>query len=601
MKAPPFVKTLIVSDNPEAAAELSSILALRGHYLPVLEGPREVVPDPVAELVRRNNTIARAKPEEVMIVGLDEKVAESLKARMAPRLRDRASIMLCPDIEHVVGDRQFEVLQWGRDRMGVGLLKALRSGRRIVFTDDPSPQDNDFSSIGGHLVVCEQGEPMSEVIAANYAYALGAGLCLLPPIDRNTSEDLLERFYSAYDDPDMRFRECIRELRSELRGHLKDVVVPEGGSITFVTGGLPYGFADPDHPSTHLFKYPDLGAQIIHGFAAEQADRPGINCVALIDPGTTRAPEIEAAGRILPPRGGMVRVYEGGAADVRSVSNIMDWFPYDLMVIATHCGDADGWRWTYEFTDSEGNDRVFVVDIAIGVGRAGVDGKLPVTQYMRFVSLDGVDWNDPAKSEKLHVGSAIHDFMRFTLNDELEPVSKVRIPRVVGSSALKMADNNLIVLPKPLADEGTPIIINNACSSWHRLAGNMIYGNARAYLGTLHPVQPVEAEVVITKLMERHFDKPLPAALWAAQRDAYRQDAERRPYVMAGVYPQRLRMNRKDVIERLLSRLGGALKSWRAFQQTTPTSDADRRRRVDEAVAFYEREVAHFSKLAEQR
>jgi hypothetical protein len=48
---------------------------------------------------------------------------------------------------------------------------------------------------------------------------------------------------------------------------------------------------------------------------------------------------------------------------------MMELLPYHLMIIATHCGDVDGFRWTYEFTDSEGMDRTLVVDIAIGIGR----------------------------------------------------------------------------------------------------------------------------------------------------------------------------------------------------------------------------------------
>ena len=121
----------------------------------------------------------------------------------------------------------------------------------------------------------------------------------------------------------------------------------------------------------------------------------------------------------------------------------------------------------------------------------------------------------------------------------LEPVKREKVDRVVGSAALKMFDHNLLIMPKPLADNGTPIVINNACASWHRLASNMAYGNARAYIGTLHPVTPFEAEVVVTKLLEKHSDKLFPHALWSAQREAYRDSSERRPYVIAGVYPQR--------------------------------------------------------------
>jgi hypothetical protein len=42
----------------------------------------------------------------------------------------------------------------------------------------------------------------------------------------------------------------------------------------------------------------------------------------------------------------------------------MELLPYDLMIIATDCGDVGDFRWTYKFTDSERIDRTLVVDIA---------------------------------------------------------------------------------------------------------------------------------------------------------------------------------------------------------------------------------------------
>lgn len=244
-------------------------------------------------------------------------------------------------------------------------------------------------------------------------------------------------------------------------------------------------------------------------------------------------------------------------------------------------------------------NRVFIVDIAIGVEQLvpGED-KRRLTEFMRFVSLDGVHWNDPMNADKLEVGNAVSDLLRLTRDYGLEPVKREKIDRVVGSAALKMFDHNLIIMPKPLADHGTPIVINNACASWHRLAPSMVYGNARAYIGTLHPVTSLEAEVVLTKLLEKHFDKPLPHALWSAQREAYPDISERRPYVIAGVYPQRIRLSNKDFLPRMVSRLSGALKDWERHQASVDPADADRVRLINEGVAFYRHELGYFNDLA---
>jgi hypothetical protein len=239
----------------------------------------------------------------------------------------------------------------------------------------------------------------------------------------------------------------------------------------------------------------------------------------------------------------LVRAYEAENANLRAVTDMIELFPYDLLLIATHCGDAPGFRWTYEFTDSEGIDRRLVVDKAVGFAPTDDREVLTVTEFTTFVSLDGVDWRDPVAKESLHVGRAMLDFMERTATgavNPLEPVTKENIPRVVGSAVLQMHDNNYISLARPIADHRTPIVISNACSSWHRLAENYMFSNARMYIGTLFPVLDLEAHDIIVKLFDKHFGKPLAGALWSAQREIYR-DSIRRPYIVTGVYPQRLR------------------------------------------------------------
>ena len=299
-------------------------------------------------------------------------------------------------------------------------------------------------------------------------------------------------------------------------------------------------------PSTHLSMYPQLGVSVLNGFVAEQDDKQGIGCAILVDPQKAEAPEIEAAATLLKDRRIFIRGYVGPAANVLDISRMVELYPYDLLIIATHCGDASGWRWTYEFEDSSGQMRRLEVDTAIGVALSDRgDDKVHVTQLYNFTSLDGVSWQDPDRDSKLVVGSAILDFSKRI--DELEPVLKVPIERVHRAAVLQMHDNNYLPIPRSVAGHGCPIILNNACASWHRLSETFVLGGARAYIGTLYPVTVYDAEPVTTRLFGKHFGKPLPVALWAAQREAYGVSSLRRPYVMAGIFPQRLRTVFRDV------------------------------------------------------
>ena len=216
------------------------------------------------------------------------------------------------------------------------------------------------SSKNGHLVVCEDGEELAQVIAANYAFSIDAGLHLIPSVSQERADDLLQSFYEVYGRDTARSpSEAQQRIIEELIAICGPLPVPDGGSVTFV-GQLPYGFAYPKHPSSHLFHYPDLGCAMVNGFAAEQEGTPGTGVVTLVDPGTTPAPEMQAVVQLLRPRGAFIRAYQSKAANVRNISEMFEHFPFDLLIFATHCGDSSGHRWTYEFTDSENIHRTLI-------------------------------------------------------------------------------------------------------------------------------------------------------------------------------------------------------------------------------------------------
>ncbi len=504
----------------------------------------------------------------------------------------RVQVVQSADDAQAISADEFRTLEpviWGRDRIGVGLLKALYFGSDIIFEDRPSPIET-VQSRSGHFVVVEAGEDLSEVIAANYAFALGAGLCVIPPVPRDVAENLLETFYGAQENPDQSATVTLEYLKQRLRELVGSPPIPDGGSITFVTRDLPFGFAFPAVPSTHLFSYPDFGISVVNGLAAEQPGTRGINLAVVVDPEKTSAPEIEASAKTLANRGVMVRGYRGRNASVREVSDMVELFPYDLLVFATHCGDIDGYRWTYEFIDSEGHSRRLVVDIALGIAATDEPNRVGVTEFMRFHELDGVDWTDPDKEQKLYVGMAIRDFVESRDGDKIKPILKETIPRVAGSAALQMNDNIYVPLPQSVANNGTPIIINNSCVSWHELSQRFSFSSARAYVGTLFSVSNIEAAEIATKFLDKHFGKFLPHALWAAQNAVYGQST-RRPYVVTGVYTQRLRVTSQDMQKILVESLTDGLRHWSSRAAEKRPDSETVAKRIQAAVRYYKEEL----------
>lgn len=590
MKCPSISQRFVVSDDAQLAAQISCALAQPGSYLPIVDGPRLSRPDPEAEIVRRNNAAARADASLIVLAGLAEESIIAFRTRYPGYnfkiVSDQA------EIATINGSTAFsnEPLRWGRDRIGIGLLQALRSRQSIEFDDVASPHCQ-LSPQTDHLVVCEQGEPLTEVIAANYAYSIGAGLSLIPAVDRAKANLLLEVLYSLLElsgSPTQR----LEDVKKELRTLCQDAALEGCRSVTFVSSALPFGFAFPEMPTTHLFTYPDLGIAIVNGFSAEQRGTRGVNIAVLVDPETTPAPEINEAAAALAGKDTFVRVFRGKEADVTSVSDAMEHFPYDFLMFATHCGDASGYLSTYDFQDTEGKQRRLVVEVTPGIGRSDNPDELRVTEYMRFHSLDGVDWDNTEAKAKMDVGTALPDWLELVRNEELKPTKREEIDRVRGSAVLRMHDNNMVVLQQYLAHKGAPIIMANACASWHELASRLIFENARAYVGTLFPVLSVEAHPVALGFLDTHYGKPLPEALWLAQNDAFGESI-RRPYVISGVYPQVLRTTLEQHLSYIHSQLAEGAREWtELLSKYELANDSYGTRKARETLAYYSSEAA---------
>jgi len=538
--SPKLLKTLVVGDKAPLVAQISSAIAKKRSYLPVVDEPRIHRPDADNEYVRRHNAAARIQAKYIIYANVSEGIikAINLPEQKVIRIGDFSDIFEYSSKLELQAEKY---LDWGQDTIAIGLLTALRA-RKILRFVPGGPNAFEVTTKSGHLVICEDHEELATVQAANYAYSLDAGLKIIPTMNKQERLKLLERLYSVNTQiegetlsPTQRLHEVVSEIREFIGGGLPKEVE----SLTFITSDIPWGFGYPEMPSTHLFTYPDLGIHLVNAFAAEQRGQHGVRVATVIEPGKVNAAEVDVVVESLCERNAIVREYQGDRATVRNVSKAIYQYPYDLLFISSHCGDSDGWQWTYEFKDSDGKDRKLVVDVAASFAPKPGDDLIHVTEQLSFISLDDIPWDDPERDEKLVVGSALNDWARLIQDDELKPIHKKTIPRVHGSSAIALYDHQLI-LSLQFASYNTPIVINNACLSWHRLAHTFTFMNSRAYLGTLFEVSDGEAFEVIKLLFTKYFNRPLSVALWLAQNKVY-GDSVRRPYVLSGPHFQRLR------------------------------------------------------------
>lgn len=90
LRCPPFVETVIISDDAQLAAQVSSVFAKAGSYLSVLDGPRLARPDSDNEVTRRNNAIARVQPDLIVLAGLSDDSCMALERQLPARMIKQA-------------------------------------------------------------------------------------------------------------------------------------------------------------------------------------------------------------------------------------------------------------------------------------------------------------------------------------------------------------------------------------------------------------------------------------------------------------------------------------------------------------------------------
>ena len=102
LKCPALSADAIISDHPELAAALSSALARRDTYLPVLDGPRLTRPDFASEIIRRVATIAHAGTKSTLLAGLSIEGRDSMIAKLP---QNHAKVVGFDDVAALSVDR----------------------------------------------------------------------------------------------------------------------------------------------------------------------------------------------------------------------------------------------------------------------------------------------------------------------------------------------------------------------------------------------------------------------------------------------------------------------------------------------------------------
>ncbi len=578
----------IIGDNAIMLAELSSIFSRPGQYLAVSDGPRMGRSDASNEIVRRKNIGGMVKPRKIVLLGLPDDTA----AKIATGLPQEV-ILIAADVPTalvgLLGQARVPKaeLRWPTTNLGVGLMLA-RQGRQRLVIDSGLPQDpRMIVERGGHvLIACESGDEIGQIIASNLAHSIGASFLVFDRLPKTEMNAWLEDLYLYRTrDQTMRIEDIADRTAARLPNEVKSGAYSE---VIFITHGFPWGLGIQNRPTSHLEIYPDLGRTIVTGIWAEADASRSARTALVVDPGQTPGDDMRIVAESLLRNHTLVQYPKQQGASIARVSQLIQGMPFDFIAFATHATEREGKRITYEYDDADGRRRQLVVDQAMGFGFDPRTDMYQVATHHHFHALDRVLWSDDDGKRALPVGSAITYWLEHVDERRDWIVSTEPIERVFGAMAMELHDGTWFPFFHGFPVETAPIVLNNACNSWHRLAGMFMYAGCRAYIGALVSVLGPEADAISSELLGPQLGKPLSKALWNAQRRSF-PGRSLWPYVLIGLPFASVRANRVNSPAYLRECLVTAIPNLR--QQAERATHEDVKRNCTDLADFLQDEL----------
>ena len=457
----------VVSDDADSAETVCRHFRRPGTYLAAFEAPpprMEKWGMFDTDYIRIANAISFLQPRAVLVHIADGRRLEQLMAHLQPEHREMSVDLVAQGIDILSGVRGYRE-------------EGLSRGHFEL--DQPR----------GHVIAIEQDDPFAMTIGANLACAEGGCLHILPPSSSGEAEAFWDAQHAWMNSADALIRDqSLTFLLGQLADKLGPLAEADASSISFITRGIGYGLHPFNCPCTHFLSFPLLGVSVLAGMLKTSERSLRCPVAYFCDPGECGESEFESLRQAYGESGYVLRATLGKDATVRNARHLSQHVPLDWIYFATHCGEVSGRRITHRFTASDGGEHIVVYDNAAGFSPNPRTGLIEVMEGMHWVSIDGVDWGDAAGKQAINAGHLIEEYIEarrlWSHEEQMAAVVKTEDAGIVrGSEALKMSDSNYMPAFHNIGGYMSPVVFNNACSSWRRFTVAFTYGGASVYIG----------------------------------------------------------------------------------------------------------------------
>lgn len=375
----------------------------------------------------------------------------------------------------------------------LGLFNASKNNAVLKIDDNAPKIVCQNSSVGG-LIVIENIEKVSTVIAVNYALASYADIAVVAPpeITARGIKNLIEKWQdgdvNAFNDLSAAIYSCVEDINFVLYNY-----------ATFFTIGAPYSLVlNNVIPFSHVHFYRNPDFLIFNTFYFESHERT--NAAVVFSPKEFKDEEIDHIIKTMQKNNYFVKELLGKDASVYQIDNHVKEFPFDLLHVCSHGGEAWGYSVKKQFTDRNGDVHVIEFDEVVSFAPSGKESLIPVTIKMMPRIFNDLVWGSTAFVNKKFPHYIFTDMHKELKNIEAKDRRRKEI--IPYSSVIKCSDFHYQGMFNILAACHSPVIFNNTCWSWSDIANSFLEVGARFYIGTLWDVD----NIVAKKTAELFYD-----------------------------------------------------------------------------------------------
>jgi hypothetical protein len=286
-----------------------------------------------------NNALAAIQPEGYLLLGLtDSEKSYLLPLLPTAKVIDVNTLEDLPQREPFVPSGDYQ-LRCTSAEIALGLLQAKMSGKSL-FIDEKAPHlPTNVQRGGSGVLVMESECSVEDVIAINYAFAIGADVVLVPPVEKSAIQSLARQLDAWSRD---RSSTAFAAARREMTSRLKDINFSRYELATFLTVGLPYGLALKNLiPCSHVSKGPHCGLFMASAIA-EELSPITFDTALVFSPQLFSSEETADICETLDRNNYNVKLLLDEQATVKRLDQVGSLLPYDVLHICSHGGETTG-------------------------------------------------------------------------------------------------------------------------------------------------------------------------------------------------------------------------------------------------------------------